>query len=217
MYSLHEDIHGFMPTKIRTYHDLLYYDKLLTQLEIENNFPIGKFKLVPLIENTTAVMDAYNIAKASSRTIALCFGGEDLLDDLSGLHGTPPRAFDYPRAVISHAARACGILPIDTPYLELNDFEGFKIEETVSFEQGFAGCLLIHPRQIPVANQCFTPSEAEIHRSNKIIEAIEEAKKRGSGVAMLDGKMIGPPMRKRAEKVIRLMNQINKNGLVNAS
>lgn len=208
---LHVDVLGFMPTKIRTYHDLMYYDKLLTQLEIENHLPDGHFKLTPLIETTSAVMDAYNIARASTRTVALCFGGEDFLDDLSGLHGHPPRAFDYPRAAIALAARACNLQPIDTPYLDLDDFSGFVSEETVSFEQGYAGCMLIHPKQIPYANQCFTPSAEEVSRSRRIVEAIEASALKGSGVAMLDGKMIGPPMRKRAQKVLDLMAWIEES------
>ncbi|MGM2755214.1 hypothetical protein ACS2QP_28170, partial [Bacillus cereus group sp. Bce019] len=76
--------------------------------------------------------------------------------------------FDYPRAVIALASRAAGILPIDTPYLSLNDFEGFEKEENISFEMGFAGCLLIHPKQIELAHKCFTPKEEEIKRSKDI-------------------------------------------------
>lgn len=209
-YALHKDVDGYILTKIYTAEDMIYYDKLFTQLEIENNLSEYHFSFAPLIETTSAVMDVYNIAKATPRNVAITFGGEDFLDNLEGLHGEPPRAFDYPRAAIALAARAAGILPVDTPYLALNDFEGFIKEETVSFEMGFAGALLIHPKQIELAHKCFTPCEDEIVRSKEIVEAIEEAKKKGSGVAMLGKKMIGPPMRKRAQKVLKLIDLINK-------
>ena len=83
-------------------------------------------------------------------------------------------------------------------------------EEGISFDMGFAGCLLIHPSQIELANRCFMPDEEEVEQSKKIFDAIKEAEKKGSGVAMLDGKMIGPPMRKRAEKVLELVRMLEE-------
>ena len=203
--ALHEDIDGFMLTKIYTAADVDYYDKLITQLEHEHDIENGHFRFLPLIETTSAVMDVYNIAKASHRNLALCFGGEDFLQDLEGLHGQPPKAFDYPRAQIAIAARSAGILPIDTPFLDFEDEDGFIKEETISFEMGFAGIQLIHPSQIALAHRCFMPSEAEVEKSKEIVAAVKQAETVGSGVAILHGKMIGPPMKKRAEKVLRMV------------
>lgn len=209
-YVLHEDIDGLMLTKIYTSDDMIFYDNLITQLEAENDLPYHHFAFAPLIETTSAVMDIYNIAKSTPRNVAITFGGEDFLNDLEGIHGEPPISFNHPRAVIALASRAAGILPIDTPYLALNDFDGFEKEESISFEMGFAGCLLIHPKQIELANKCFTPSDNEVKRSLEIVEAVEESKAAGSGVAMLGKKMIGPPMEKRARKVLSLIDLINR-------
>lgn len=214
---LSEDIDGFMLSKIYTASDLDYYDKLVDQLEHENDITEGHFKFLPLIETTAAVLDVFNIARTTKRNLAICFGGEDFLQDLEGLHGTPPRTFDYPRAQIALAARSVGILPIDTPYLDFRDEEGFTAEEQISFEMGFAGALLIHPSQIKLANKCFMPSEEEIQKSRDIVAAIKEAEKTGSGVALLNGKMIGPPMRKRAEKVLDMVRQAELNEVNNVS
>ena len=210
-YVLHEDITGFMPSKIYTAADMDYYDKLITQLEAENDIPIGHFKLTPLIETTSAVMDIYNIAKQTKRTVAVCFGGEDFLNDLEGLHKEPPRSLDYPRAAIAIAARAAGVQPIDTPYLAIHNEEGFIKEENISFEMGFAGIQILSPRQIPLANQCFTPDAEEVERSKAIVEACKQSAQAGSGVAMYKDKMIGPPMRKRAEKVLETMELIREH------
>lgn len=207
----HPDVTGFMLTKIYSADDMIYYDKLVSQLEIENEIKSDHFSFIPLIETTAAVMDVYKIAKASARTVAIAFGGEDFLDNLTGIHGTPPRAFDYPRAAIALAARSARVFPIDTPYLALDDEDGFIKEESISFEMGFAGCQLIHPKQIKLANKCFTPSEEEVSRSYSIVEAIKLSEQKGSGVAMLDGMMIGPPMRKRAEKVLKYMEMLEKH------
>lgn len=210
-YVLHSDITGFMPSKIYTAADMDYYDKLITQLEAENNIKTGHFKFTPLIETTSAVMDIYNICKQSKRTIAVCFGGEDFLNDLEGLHKEPPRSFDYPRAAIAIAARAAGVQPIDTPYLAIQNEEGFIKEESISFEMGFSGVQILSPRQIPLANRCFTPDEEEVKRSEEIVEACRLSSLEGSGVAMYKDKMIGPPMRKRAEKVLEIMELIKNN------
>lgn len=209
-HALHPDINGFLLTKIYTDEDMVYYDKLITQYEHEKGIEEGRFKFLPLIETTSAVMNVYRIAKASDRTIAVCFGGEDFLNDLVGLHKEPPRSFDYPRASIALAARAAGVLPIDTPYLTLDDTEGFIQEEKISFEMGFAGMQLIHPKQIPLADECFMPEKEEVEKSIAIVNAIKESSKAGSGVAMLNGKMIGPPMRKRAEKVLEIVELAKK-------
>lgn len=211
-YVLHEDIYGFMPSKIYTAADMDYYDKLISQLEAENGIEIGHFKFTPLIETTSAVMDIYNICRQTKRTVAVCFGGEDFLNDLEGLHKEPPRSLEYPRASIAIAARAAGVQPIDTPYLAIHDEEGFIKEESISFEMGFAGVQILSPRQIPLANQCFTPDAEEVKRSEEIVEACRKSSEEGSGVAMYNGKMIGPPMRKRAEKVLEVMERIKNNG-----
>lgn len=210
-YVLHKDITGFMPSKIYTAADMDYYDKLITQLEAENDIPIGHFKFTPLIETTSAIMDIYNISKQTKRTIAVCFGGEDFLNDLEGLHKEPPRSLDYPRAAIAIAARAAGVQPIDTPYLAIHDEDGFIKEESISFEMGFSGVQILSPRQIPLAHKCFTPAEDEVKRSLEIVEAYKKSAAEGSGVAMYNGKMIGPPMRKRAEKVLEIMNLIKRH------
>ncbi len=210
-YSLHQDVTGYMLTKIYTAEDMLYYDKLFSQYESEYGFQDGQFKFAPLLETTSAVMEAYSIAKATKRTIAVCFGGEDFLNDLIGLHGEPPTAFDYPRATIALAARAAGVLPIDTPFLKLDNPDGFIKESTLSFEMGFSGIQLIHPKQISLANGCFSPSQLEVEHSQDIIKACREAEACGTGVAMIDGQMVGPPMRKRAEKVLEIMEMIEQS------
>ena len=210
--SVNNSVDGFVLSKIYTSEDIRYYDNLISKYEAKQEIKKGHFKFLPLIETTSAVLDVYNIAKASERIIGLAFGGEDFLNDLHGIHGEPPRTFDYPRAKIALAARSAGVLPIDTPYLDLHDDDGFIKEESVSFEMGFAGCMLIHPSQIGLANRCFMPCEEEVEKSRRIFAAIREAEKKGSGVAMLDGKMIGPPMRKRAEKVLELIELVGEDG-----
>ena len=97
--------------------------------------------------------------------------------------------------------------------LLVHDEKGFLEEEMRVSRLGFDGVQLLSPRQIELANICFTPSEEEVQKSRKIIDAWERAAKDGTGVSMLDGKMIGPPMRKRAEKILKKWEMIRTNNI----
>ncbi|MGD9494247.1 MAG: CoA ester lyase [Bacteroidales bacterium] len=209
--TLHENTTGFMFTKIIDEKDIYYLDKLLTQLEIDNGFEIGKFKMCPLIETGSAVLRAYEIAKASNRIIALAFGGEDYLTDLDGLHKEHGVSLLVPRSLIVIASRTAKIDAIDTPYLDISNLKGFEKEANLARELGFSGTLILHPNQIDLANKVFSPSEEEIKEAYRIKEAIEKSEKEGSGVTLLDNKLVGPPMLKRAMNVIRKVEKINGN------
>ncbi len=195
---------GVVAPKIRNVLDVEKFETYLAACEQRENRQVGELKLLPLIETAEAVLNVKEIAGSTERIIALLFGGEDFLDSIWGEHGNPPKAFDVPRAMIAMAARMHNILPIDTPYLELQNDAGFLAEEKESYSLGFAGALLVNPKQIPLANSCFMPAENEIEHAKSVYEAVETAKKEGKSIAMLDGKMIGPPMVKRALKVLEM-------------
>lgn len=201
-------IDGFMPSKVDTAKDIEFLDRLLDFYERKNGYPTGKYRLAPLIETTKAIDNVSEIAKASSRLVALCLGGEDYLNDLGSVFTYQESAFVYPRAVLVNAARANGLLPIDTPYLDIKDVDGFKDHCVIAYKNGFAGGLILSPRQIEAANEAYSPDEEKVKLSRKVIEAVRQANEEGvSGVAMLDGTMVGPPMRKRAETVLKQIGE----------
>ena len=202
-------IDGFMPSKVDTAKDIEFLDRLLEFYERKKGYPIGIFKLAPLIETTKAIDNVSKIAKASSRLVALCLGGEDYLNDLGSVFIYQESAFVYPRAVVVNAARANGLLPIDTPYLDIKDVDGFKDRCVNAYKNGFAGGLVLNPRQIEVANEAFSPDSEKINLSRRVIKAVRQANEEGvSGVAMLDETMVGPPMRKRAETVLKQIGEV---------
>ncbi len=194
---------GLMPSKIECAEDVVFIDKMLSVMEMKNGIQVGSIKLSPLIETTSAVMKIQEIAKSSKRLVALCFGGEDYLNDLGSTYTYQESAFVFPRAMIVNAARAAGILPIDTPYLNIADLDGFELKEREAYKNGFAGCLILNPKQIEPANRAFSPDEEKVEYSRRVIEAVRIAENEDkSGVAMLDGVMVGPPMKKRAQTVL---------------
>lgn len=194
---------GFLLPKVNQVEDLAAFDRELAIMEEKRNLPKGYFKVIPLIETPAAIINVNQIANGSVRVIAMCFGAEDFVNDLLGTKDEDSEVLQFPRAAIAIAAKAAGILAIDTPYTAVHDEKGFLKEEMRASHLGFDGVQLLSPRQIELANICFTPSEEEVQKSRKIIEAWENAAKDGTGVSMLDGKMIGPPMRKRAEKILK--------------
>jgi citrate lyase subunit beta/citryl-CoA lyase len=176
-----------MFSKARDERDIVYYDKLLSQLERQYGFEQGRFRMCPLIETGSAILRAYQMATASPRMRALAFGGEDYLTDLDGLHLEHGTSLIVPRSLIVIAARAARIEAIDTPYLAIRDLEGFRREVSQARELGFSGQLVLHPSQIAVANE--------------ILAAIAESGAGGLGVTLLDGRLIGPPMLARARHI----------------
>lgn len=202
-------IDGFMPSKVDTAEDIEFLDRLLDFYERKKGLPAGKFKLAPLIETTRALDHVSEIAKASKRLVALCLGGEDYLNDLGSVFTYQESALVYPRAIVVNAARANGLLPIDTPYLDIKDVDGFKNHCVAAYKNGFAGGLVLSPRQIEAANEAYSPDEEKTALSRRVIEAVKQANEQGiSGVAMLDGTMVGPPMRKRAETVLKQIGEV---------
>lgn len=213
---LHRNITGIMFTKVHDERDIIYFDKLLRQMEQDRGFEIGKFTMFPLIETGSAVLRAYQIATASPRVVALAFGGEDYLTDLDGLHKEHGTSLLVPRSLIVIAARSAHIDAVDTPYLNIRNPEGFRKEVEQARELGFSGQLVLHPTQIDIANEIFSPSIEEINEARRIMEAIEKSSAEGLGVTLLDGKLVGPPMRKRAVNVLKKAERISKtsNGVI---
>ena len=203
-------IDGVVVSKINTVKDILVYDERLSCIEEQIGDQDGRIKLLPLIETAEGVINVADIARSSKRIIALIFGGEDYLDSIWGEHMYPPKAFDVPRAMIAMAARMNHLLPIDTPYLDFSDYEGFMQEEKQAYSMGYAGMLLVNPKQIPWAHECFTPGEKEVEYAKRILEAVEESRRNGNSITKLGDKMIGPPMRKKAEKVLEIYEAVKK-------
>ncbi len=206
--AINENTTGIMFPKVNNERDIYYFDKMLTQIEMDRGWEIGKIKMCPLIETGAAILNALEIATSSDRLSAIAFGGEDYLTDLDGLHKEHGTSLLVPRSLIVIAARTAGIEVLDTPYLNVKDIVGLRKELSLAKELGFSGALLLHPGQIDPANEIFSPSKTEIENALRLIDAIEKSKKTGSAVTLIDGQLVGPPMLKRAEKIIAKYNKL---------
>lgn len=211
-----EGISGFMYPKATKGEDIYFFGKLLETIEYEKGFPIGTFKIIPLIETTGAVINIKDICNSCSRVIAVAFGCEDYVTDLQGKHDQEGQSIMTARNLISIGARSCGVLPIDTVHIKVHDLEDLEKNLILSKNLGFEGMLVLNPKELPLVHQYYSPTEDEINWAKGMIELSEEAIKEGKGVTVKDDKFIGPPMVKMARNILKKQELINKKSKLNA-
>ena len=157
---------------------------------------------MPLIETALGVENAYAIASASDRVVALFLGAEDLTADLRCQRTKEGREIDYARQRLVVAARAAGVDVYDTPFTDVNDDEGIVADASYAKSLGFTGKASISPRHIDAINTVFSPTKKEILYAYEVMEAIALAKEQGKGAIALRGKMIDAPIVNRAQQTI---------------
>ena len=206
-------IDGFMYPKSTDGKDIYFIDKLIETIEFEKKLPIGTFKIIPLIETTGAVINIQDICRASSRVIAIAFGCEDFVTDLNGNHDPEGISIFSPRAIIAMAARANKIAPIDTVHIRVHDLDDLEKNLKLAKKLGYEGMLVLHPKEIKLVHQYFSPSKDDVKDAREMLQMAEDAKKEGKGVAYINNKFIGPPMVLAAQAIIEknsLIMKINK-------
>lgn len=205
-----EGIHGFVYPKATCGQDIYFIGKLLDTIEYEKGYSIGTFKIIPLIETTGAVLNVQEICKASPRVVAIAFGCEDFVTDLGGEHDPEGKSIFMARAKIAMAAREAGIVPIDTVHIKVHDLEDLERNLILSKKLGFEGMLVLNPKELPLVHKYYSPSEEEIEWAKEMIRLSDEAFRTGKGVAVINGKFIGPPMLKKAKDIMNKVKIIDR-------
>lgn len=160
--------------------------------------------IMPIIESAMGVITSFEIATASANNIALTIGLEDYTADIGVERTVEGKESEFARNMLVNAAKAAGILAIDSVFSDVEDMEALYKTAKASKAMGFDGMGCIHPRQIEVIHRAFSPTEKELEKAKKVIAAFNIAKKEGKGVVSLNSKMIDPPVVKRAETVIKM-------------
>lgn len=205
-----EGVTGFVYPKAKRGEDIYFFDKLLETIEYEKGFPVDTFKIVPLIETTAAVLNVQEICLASNRVVAIAYGCEDFIADLEGIHDKEGKSLYVPRAMIAMAARATGVIPIDTVHIDVHDLEDLEENVKVAEILGFEGMLVLHPKELEIAHRYFSPSVEKVEAAKEMLRLSEEAEKMNKGVAVMNGKFVGPPMRIAAKKIIEQAKRISE-------
>jgi malyl-CoA/(S)-citramalyl-CoA lyase len=205
--------------------DIYAVDMLLTQIERAKGIrkPIG---IEILIETPLGIQNVDEIAAASPRNESVIFGSADYAA-ASGMQtemiGGPNPDYHvltnadadgrrqthwgdmwhYPLARLVAAARANGLRPIDGPFADIKDRDGWVASAKRARSLGFEGKMVIHPSQVELANELFKPSANEVDQARRILEAMEQAEKTGAGAVSLDGKMIDIASIRQAETTVK--------------
>lgn len=190
------NIDTIMLTKPYSAADVLFLDRMLTQLEkkLKLDRPIG---IEVLIEEVQALQNVEAIAACSPRMECLIFGmgdysGSQGIDtkSIGSVDGYPGDIFHYARWRITMAARSAGIDAVDGPFADFRDEEGYRREAIRSRSLGMVGKWAIHPAQIEPALDVFSPTSAEVERARRQEAAYREAEAQGLGAVQVDGVMI---------------------------
>ena len=203
--------------------DVERLDTLLTANEEEYGLVPGSIRIMPIIESAKGVLAAYEIARASQRNSALCFGYEDFSRDIQSkpdivkvahvqddgsqkvnIQLNPVSYIDslLARQIIILASRAADIEPLDSSYSDIENTEGLLNSCYEARALGFTGKSVIHPSQIPYVKKAFLPSDEEVQYAKAVIAAYEESLKAGKGAVAIDGQMIDIPVVEKARRII---------------
>ncbi len=193
--------------------DVWGLDQLLTELEKEEGLAEGAVKVQCSIETVKGVLNARESVAASNRVISLSFGAEDYTNSMGTNRTKSGIELSYARTYLPVIAAERGITAIDTVWTDLGDEQGFIDEAKQAKMLGFSGKSCIHPSQIRPVQRIFAPTAEEINHAAKIMKAVGEAEKAGTGVFTVDGKMIDGPVICKAR---RILFQADEGGETNA-
>ena len=184
--------------KVEYANEVKMIDEKITAIEKEAGIEEGSIELWCNIESYLGVLNAYEIASASPRVVALALGAEDFTASMKAQRTKGGQEIFYARNAVLMACRKAGVEAVDAVFSDINDLEGLKADTTLTKNLGFDGKTVVHPRQIDVVNAFFTPSAKEIKYAQRVLEAVEEGKRLKKGAVTLDGGMIDKPMELRA-------------------
>ncbi len=212
-YAIPHHVNLILVPKCESAEELKIVDRKIQSLRIsyQIDHPVW---LMPIIESAKGVLNAYEIASVSENVVAIAIGLEDYTADLGTRRSNEGSESFFARSMVVNTARAAGIQPIDSVFSDVSDMDALAENVKRSKALGFDGMGCIHPRQIKVIHDNFTPEVAEIEKAKKIYLAFKEAESKGLGVVSLGSKMIDPPVVKRASKTIELaisMGKLEKN------
>ncbi|GHS95799.1 citrate lyase [Synergistales bacterium] len=202
--AINRRVNGIRMPKAESKESVIALDDTLSELEDKNSLPQGHFKIFCLLESANAVWKAYDIATASRRVTGLTPGGEDLAADLRTTRSREESELDWIRKMILVAGRAAGVDVLDAAYPLIHDLEGLKKQTEGIRQLGFDGKSVLHPSQIQVIHDVFTPSATDIEKSLRIVRAAAEATKNGQGAVAVDGRLVDVPVIKRAMYLLTL-------------
>ena len=205
-----KDVYGLSLPKVESAEDITRADSLIRAAEFNQGLKAGGIRLIPWIETAVGVLHAYEILSASPRLIGVAFGADDFTRDMGVERTKEATEQFFPRASIGLAARAAGVLALDTPWVDFKDEAGLIRDTNQARLLGFKGRFCIHPRQIEAVNRVFTPSPQEIEQARKTVAAYDAAAAQGKGAIQYEGQMVDIAGVERLRKFLALADEMAK-------
>jgi malyl-CoA/(S)-citramalyl-CoA lyase len=220
-----ERLDQIMIPKVGNAADIYAVDALVSAIEAAK----GRKKRIAfevIIESAAGIAHVEEIAAASPRLQAMSLGAADFAASMgmatTGIGGTQEGYYmlregqkywsdpwHWAQTAIVAACRTHGVLPVDGPFGDFSDDEGFRAQALRSATLGMVGKWAIHPKQVALANEVFTPSEAAVQEAREILAAMEEAKAKGEGATVYKGRLVDIASIKQAEVIVRQWDMIN--------
>lgn len=174
----------------------------IEMVEKENNWPPGSIILIAIVESAQAIVNLDSIASADPRLKALIFGAEDYAATIGAKRSSSGWEVFYARsAVVTHCA-AYRLQAIDLVNINFEDDEGLRVQSIQGSRMGFSGKQIIHPNQVDIVQEAFTPSDKEIETAVRLIENFNVHQDKGQGAFAIEGTMIDAPLVKSAQATI---------------
>lgn len=198
-------LRGILLPKVERADEVAAADRLVAERERAAGMVAGAVPFVASIESARGLLNALAIASASPRLAGLLFGAEDYANDL----GLPTnregeaRELLHARSALVVVATAARVLSFDGVWPDIHDAEGLRRDSIQARQLGFTGKTLIHPGQIDVINEAFTPSEGDVEYARRVAAAFDEAETRGEGAISFGGQLIDRPIVERARRLLR--------------
>jgi len=209
-HSVLPDVDGIAITKADSASHVRLLDQLVSELESKRGMRPGHTKFIVMIETTDAFTRIDEIPRASTRVVAMNIGGEDFALDMNAQPDGDVLLHPKQRMII--AARAAGVMPLGFigTVADFSDWDAFRAMVRRARRFGFDGAGCIHPGQVKIVNEEYTPSAEEVAYARKVIAMDKEARAAGRGSFQIDGKMIDIPVVVRAERLVRRFEAIKQ-------
>jgi malyl-CoA/(S)-citramalyl-CoA lyase len=214
-----ERLDQIMIPKVGNAADVYAVDALVTSIEAARGRQ-KRISLEVIIESAAGIAHVEEIASASPRLQAMSLGAADFAASMgmatTGIGGTQENYYmahegarywsdpwHWAQAAIVAACRTHGVLPVDGPFGDFSDDEGFRAQARRSATLGLVGKWAIHPKQVALANEVFSPSEAAVTEAREILAAMDEAKRSGAGATVYKGRLVDIASIRQAQVIVR--------------
>jgi citrate lyase subunit beta / citryl-CoA lyase len=194
---------GLLLPKVESAEQVRMVDWILSNVEKARGLADRSVALAGIVETALGLQHVAEIAAASPRLRRLMFGAVDLAADLGIDTGDDIGATGHARFAIACASRAAGLEPpVDTAYIDIPNLEGLRATTTRARALGYTGKACIHPNQIAVVNEVFTPSATEVDWARRVVEKFDQAEREGLAAVTLDGQMLDYPVVEKARRLL---------------